>query len=463
MMNIEISSRIEEVIKYGSLYVAFAKNYISPTSVLEWLATKDVTTETLIAYIAVCSKIHPDNQYLADGCHFIAKKPIYCYIALEAQLNIEIMDDNIKSDNPIIAHLIESLEDIKTNSLLKQTLLLLIYGKGTSQFIKTNLQQCFAARNFSYVKNVTADEINGALLKSDWLQHVRYNTTLAKDIINRVKELSKVAPSYLSIVKDDYYKVAQKLYKEKKLFSLTQYELVIFNELFPSIVNPVFLTLDTLSSKIALLGNNIAGYLLGFPIQSFIPNDEQIITILSKLNKTTLQEHITMIKKYNPSSYMPVLPFEYKITHANTTDVIMEEIDNYLPFDIIAYIDGLYLYRFTRVEFKQIIESRKNPWTNDWLPESVLSTIKTRYEVANTLCLPECKTINELFDSLEDGDFIKAKEEEVEEEDVPQNNFNSFMRLMVNTFAITDNNMMNQNDDDSLPPLVNDEIMQEVD
>jgi hypothetical protein len=166
---------------------------------------------------------------------------------------------------------------------------------------------------------------------------------------------------------------------------------------------------DDLSYKIAVLGNDIAGYVLGFPIQSMIPNDAQIHSALSLLIQIGREKYIEQVQSKLRASYIPILPIpEEPPTFANSTDVLMEEIESYVPFDVIGYQDGIYMYRFSRAEFDRLAESKKNPWTNNWLPPTVLSTIRTRVEASTELKLPAACPMMELFDRVEQGTLFAS-------------------------------------------------------
>ena len=171
-----------------------------------------------------------------------------------------------------------------------------------------------------------------------------------------------------------------KLNKEKLLSGLTKEQLIQLDTYFPNIIDAKILNYSPLAYKISLLGNDIAGYVLGFPIQNMIPTEEQIHQCIALLTKLGVQEYIKYIKEYNKLTYTPISPLnlDEKIIYANEHDVITEDIDNYVSFDIVSYQIGPHMYRFSRAEFSQLAKSKENPWTNDGSPPPILSTIIAR-------------------------------------------------------------------------------------
>jgi hypothetical protein len=205
----------------------------------------------------------------------------------------------------------------------------------------------------------------------------------------------------------DYHNVAYKLNKEKCLAKLDIENLKLINTYFPGIIDKKVFEYTGLAYKISLLDNDIAGYILGFPIQNVIPSDSDIASALTLLTELGMEEYINKMSKFVRQTYLPFNFFNEKETNfSNETDVLCEDIDSYVSFDIVAYQTGNCIYRFTRAEFDKYIESKKNPYTNEWLPISVLSTIISRTKAAKDLGFPRCYTMMELFKRIEHGDLF---------------------------------------------------------
>lgn len=404
--------KIRESVDVGSVFLAMDANFFTPKALLQWLTTVPVNERRQVAYKAVCTKIPPNQQYLDDTFHFLTKKPEYTSIAVGFGLVVEIPDQNTDGAmNPVLAHVCEALISINSDANLRKLSALILAGQGSAAYLQANLATCCRARNFPHLRNLSGHEYNMALVAADWTAKFRYNEKLTSLIIHRVTELQKEAPIYYSgVAYKGYHKVAVKLNKDKLLTQLSRDELITFNTFFPNVIDQKVLGYSDLAYKIALLGNDVAGYVLGFPVQNHIPNEDQIHQAIQILTEQGADKYAEQIKQYVVSTYTPALPFEQKqrVTYSNDTDVIMEDIDNYAPFDIISYQTGSHMYRFTRSEFDKLSESKKNPWTNDWLPPTVLSTIRARTEAAKELGLPPARPLREMLTRIEDGTLFQS-------------------------------------------------------
>lgn len=159
--------------------------------------------------------------------------------------------------------------------------------------------------------------------------------------------------------------------------------------------------------KILNYGCDIAGYILGFPVHYHTPTDDQLHLALNRLNELKREEYAKTIVNYGKQLFSADIPFSVnKPIFSNTDDVIFENINNYSPFDIVSYRDGDYIYRFTRPEFDNLLKSKKNHWTNDWLPKAVLATILSRVSTAKELKLPESRPLIELLRRVEEDQLF---------------------------------------------------------
>ncbi|CAH6419697.1 Hypothetical protein HVR_LOCUS773 [uncultured virus] len=420
-------TKIKESVLIGSVFLALTDKIFTPQALLNWLTTIDFSDRTQIAYKAACLQIEPNSQYMEDGFHFLVKKPEYTSIAVGCGLNPDISDQKVdlstehnspaksslaglkaESSNPVLAHICDALAIFHNSREQQRLSSLILAGKGTPQYIKSKLVTCYRARNFPHLQ-ISANEINVGLVSADWTARFRYNEQLPRLIIRRVAELQAGAPIYYAeVAYKAYNAVALKLNKEKLLTHLTKDELATFDSFFPNIIDRRILTYTDLAYKIALLGNDVAGYVLGFPIQNVIPDESHIATAIDKLISVGVEKYADDNKVYLKTTYTPILPFPCGgVSYPNETDVLGENIDNYVPFDVIAYQTGGYLYRFSRAEFDKLAESKKNPWTNEWLPPTVLSTIEARAKAAKELGLPEARPLVEMLDRIESGTLFE--------------------------------------------------------
>lgn len=396
------NDKIKESVMVGSVFLALENKFFTHESLLKWLDGQPCESLTMVAYKAVCEKIHPDKHYLAEDVHFLGKNPEYLTIAI-----------GYKLDTAIFIRLFRDFEDlhriIYTDPKSTSRRHLILMGKIGPELCAETMDLCYLSRNFPLLRRVSVDTINASLVEADWISKFCYNEGLASKVLCRVTKLQTKAPIYyVNVAYREYHTVAVRLNKGKLLYKLTRDELATFNTFFPHVIDSRVLTYPDLAYKLAMLTSEVAGYFLGFPIQSMIPNDSQIHEALEILIAEGVEKYLQRIKQSARSVYMPVshLPTQ-TLTFINDQDVTCEDIDDYLPFDIVAYQSGQHIYRFTRVEFQQLSDSKKNHWNNELLPSSVLSVIRSRLVAARELRLPKAKTAAETFESIAHGDIFE--------------------------------------------------------
>ena len=407
-----IDTKISQAVNHGSVFLALQKNFFTHEKLLSWLVTEDVTPLTKIAYKAVCEKINPNNQYLDDDYHFLKKKPDYAPIAIGYGLNVNLIDmKNSSEDIPIILSITDVMDKYNKNSEDRKFCSLLLKGDGDKQYLKSKLILCYKSRVFPHL-NITANEINEALVSSDWFDKFRYNDKLAKFIIERILNLQILPIYYAEVVCKSYRDVIVKLNKDKLFTQLTQKELSIIDSFFPGIIDRRILKYDELSYKISVLSNDIAGYVLGFPIQNMIPNDEQIHIAINYLSSYGMDKYAKFIRDYVESTYLPTSPFHSnKHIYSNDEDVMLEDPNDYVPFDIVSYRSGDHIFRFTRPEFPQLSKSKKNPWTNEWLPPTILSTIISRSQASKELGLPPSRPLIDMLNCIKSDTLFHSNDD----------------------------------------------------
>jgi len=414
-----LEDKIKETVEIGSVFLALENNYFTHEELLKWLTTAEISGVTKVAYKAVCEKILPNNQYLDDGSHFLLKQKEYVIIAMYYGLDVYIFETTkIDCDVPLIISVCDILSPVsRTPEYLNNRKEDVTVVKGANKN-DDNLLLGYKAHEFNHISELTSEEINKNLVSADWLEKFRYNENLIKIIMKRLSYLHDNHINYYNFIYKFYQTVIKKLYKDKLITSISREELHSLDQLFPNIVDKRILSYDGLNYKLSLLGNDISAYVLGFPIQYMIPNEEQIHQLIKLLNEKGIEEYSKLICSYNGGFYKIKLPFgmDENINLANNEDTLMENIDNYVAFDIVAYQKGNYIYRFTRPEFERLLESKKNHWTNELLPVSLLSTIESRIKTVKELGLPPSRTLYEMLKYLEtDNLFVATKPEQKDE------------------------------------------------
>lgn len=444
----DLDKKISQAVYLGSPYLALDKGFFTAKELLEWLPKVPVDIYSKIAYKALCDKIPMNQQYLEDSYHILVKKPSYLLLNDVQTIDLDINDRKESPSIPLIYHITSEMNSLRNRPDV-EIYQLINYGRGHPDYLRDNLDLCCKVRQFPFIKNVTGHGYNIALVEADWIDKFRINETLIFLILSRMTQLKLKVPDYYNFVVKHYRNVAVKLYTDKLLYKLNKDNLLVFNEHFPKIIDNDILSFSDLAYNIYLQSNELAGYLLGFPIQSQIPSDKQIKEACSFLNTVGVDNYLSHIKAYIKSICQVKIPFSSENeVFSNDKDVLMEQVDDYSPFDIVSCRIGSYTYRFTRPEFKQILESKKNVWTNEWLSPSIICSINSRIETAKILGLPKSDTLKELLRKCEVDELFK--EEEEEQYDMPDLDPNQIERidnvatLIVNAmFGIVSNNSNN--------------------
>lgn len=407
---------IHQSVIIGSVYLAMQSSAFTEKQLLEWLSKYELVFElTQVAYKAVCQKIHPNDQYLSDGSHFLCKQPDYAPFAIKYGLNRYIPDKLNQSGEKrvVLEHITKSINDFMTKNDDGKLMKLIIDGEGYMTYVYDKLILCYLARNFPYVK-LKAEQINESLIDADWVEKFRYKDNLISNVLNRVKFLEKHAPLYYKIVAHQHYvKVVQKIQQDKLFSKLNKTDIQNIDKIFPGIIDSKVFEYNDLGLKLSLMSPELSGYLLGYPIQEIIPNELQIHMAIMKLMELGIEGYTKCIAEWVHNTYLVSIPFDSNIIkYANDENVIMDKIDIYSPFDIIVYQTGNYTYRFTRCEFDKICESKNNPWTNMELPISVVLGIQARSIAANKLKLPPSRPLQDMLERVEKGTLYKTDQEE---------------------------------------------------
>ena len=400
------TDKVRESVMVGSVVLALEKGLFTRKSLLKWLDRQPCTPLTMIAYRTVCMRISQNQHYFEDGVHFLARNPEYG-IAVMNGTNVDLPCNRMDNTCGSLRERINSF-NLMDREDLKAAAVLLLKCEASVEYITKNLGLYYLARFSPHPEGVSADKMNSALASADWTTEFNYNEELAEIILRRIDHLRANAPAYYAgVAHAEYRAVAVKLHRNNMLGKLTREQLVTFNTLFPNIIDTRILAYSDLSRQIALMGNDMAGYILGFPIHSMVPTDNQIVAALNTLDKDGTEKYMERIKRFNEQSHVSTNPFPLEMpSYANDQDLTLEDIDNYLPFDIVSYQSGSQLYRFTRVEFDQLISSKKNHWTNELLPPIILSTIAARNEKAESLALPGAAPMAEMFDKIHNGTLL---------------------------------------------------------
>lgn len=399
-----IEEKIRQAVEIGSVSLAIEDNFFTTPALFKWLVTAPNNDNTQIAYKYLCTVIHPNEQYMDDGQHLLRVTPHFSAVATLMGLDFDTPSQKNAKDDPIIARICDHLSSLSVED--KRRRVMIATGEGPIVYIRNNLGIYIRAHHFIYLRETTVDEYNKHLVNCDWTAKFRYVSSLPHLILKRIAHLQKEAPIYYAnVAYKAYYKVVKKLANEKLFIELSKDQLKLLDSFFPDVIDRRIFTYNDLGYRLSLMPNDIAGYILGFPIQTVIPDDVQIHQAIKFLMDKGIDGYVDYIKGYLKDIYKSSSPFSTLKSpeYSNDDDVLMEHINEYTPFDVVSYQAGSYIFRFTRPEFDKLLDTKKNPWTNEYIPLSILSEISAREAGASAMDLPPCHTLRELLERTESG------------------------------------------------------------
>lgn len=397
-----MEDKISQTIEFGSASVAIEKKLFTPIELLEWLAANDVTENSHLAYYCLCRYLHPNEHYLSDNRHIFIVRPQYHVHThvYDTEPTLRSIKDNESSE--LLSNLLENF----TYDLIEREILLLVMA--ITGMIGVEIDECVKiltkaskARMIASFREMSVNDHNFAFIQSDWIEYLILNDYVPVLVIKRIKCLKQNAPLYYELVKPRYLELFKTLFQKHLLGRLKINGLKYLDMEFQGILDKNILAHTTASRKLILMPTILAGYILGFPIQNIIPTETQIKEATALFEKLGSEQYSVNIREYIHETYINKSPFDNEeIVLSNDTDVLLEDIDLYSPFDIVSFQCGKYMYRFTRPEFEKIIQNEKNPWTNEDLPKSIINSIASRVKTAEQLAFPKSMTIKDLLDGL---------------------------------------------------------------
>lgn len=152
--------------------------------------------------------------------------------------------------------------------------------------------------------------------------------------------------------------------------------------------------LSKLAYKISLFNIPIQAYFLGLPIHLGLPSKSIIDSFLSELSTLGLEEYSKKM------GYEFVSYYGGKLIEYNTEDFYAEEISGYSSFDVISYIEGGFLYHFTRGSFDNISSTENNPYNRTPVTATLLNEINLRKAMATEYGFPDAGTIKNNLEKL---------------------------------------------------------------
>lgn len=374
--------KISQTINYGSPYHALKHKFILPSDLLEYLNVDKINFNRITAYHFLCDYIPPADQYLISKEHFLDKNPIYTHIATRFDPTVEV------------------------------------YKGELTGFVKNDIQNYISVMNSSEQKHlvhyyhklhrkcddgpVAADLVNGSLLLCDNIDICLRNPSLIKNILCRLTFLVEKAYIYYSqLAIKIYSKLVLELYEAGLFCICSKEEYKLLYEYLPGVLDENILNYNNLCYNISLMNVYEAGYYLGFPIHEFCPTLAQIKIAIEQLNILGIDNFCKKISETNTQQVDYIFSPGPQL-HNYKKNSFFEKIMGYTPFDIVTYREGDHIFSFTRDEFFFLVEKRKNPWTNNTLPVSLLYNMIGRFEMSKEYGFPRSKPLNVALNNLQE-------------------------------------------------------------
>lgn len=399
------------IIEKGNPYFAYSQSLINLKELINYLVTvkdKYHYLEVFPSITLILKNFGNDDLYI-NGHHLLGHyndDPLLKYYFLKGGADIPIHKNKTNSTTlkEQLINKTPSIEDlILADSLQEQDLIQYIYENTSldSELIKTVFlcnNSCCLQLNASQDQNIIQ-----MIIQTDNLSQLQ-NVVLSAEIINLIVDRLESLPSnkYKTCLVSQYFKIIFDDPKNIQLFDDDKVEQIL--SIFASHLGIQHL-LDDIKQipysycRFFFYPQSYQMYILGVNLLEVLPNEKQMIEIYKKFINLGVDDYIKYI--LDKSSLL-----EFEGTNINPHDTMMENPENYLPFDRIDYVDNQKIYRFTRTEFSMMVKTGINMWTNKKLPYHILYSMATRLAVAETLKLPPSAPLEELFERALVGELV---------------------------------------------------------
>lgn len=477
-MDTNISAKITQVVEHGSIYQSLIKGFISVDEILTWLANLPSTQHndnTFIAYRLACMYKSTKQHYVADAddaddvhavttkVHILSKlkNPEYGAIYIQSGGNMDTSiemnpnsideasedadDDNVieGSGAKVSNFLLPSLVKFQTDRTFANRIKVICNKEDVTRINADMIPLIIRARAtklFNLLSRVTPSSYNEQFLNTDYIDAIKIVDIPNRfvRIVNRCQYLAEHAPLYWEHVAKDLYKdTVTALINDKNLGDFTRDDTLKFHRLIPGFFPTGFENYTELAYKIMFLDRATQLYVLGFPLHMGSATDQQVSSALSYLSQHGKDKYTLDITQYFKSTEATSIPPCFNITTTirnaldgsnNPIDVLEENVFSYNPFDRITFVNGNNLFYLIRVEYENMIKTKKNQYTQELLPNWIVLEMSKRMEIAETLGLPPPGTILELLTRLENGKLYESPFPKSAE---PANNDNPLLQMMM--------------------------------
>lgn len=401
--------KVEQVLKYGSIYQSFIQEFIDPNDVLLYLLDQEVTIRTMVAYYFVCKfsetqVLKSDDPEINDR-HFMELNQSIQYIAIytiydysdSVPMNVNLLIERKKSSmwnmmmNPQFSRQIYNICGKNVNDdITAEDISLAVLSRNMEVLLKNDIT----------IQNWVSDDMVSMIDPEDVLDNFNL-------ILTRIKFLQEFAPLYWDDVAQPSYSKLMDKSNITPESPISWKDLQSLQSFFPSVTFDIG---SELRFNIGKLSTIVQAYILGFPIHLYIPTTEQIQQTLNSLDELGVKEYAKTVydrnRKWLEGDIYPGHPAPAIV---NEQDVLGNSVFKYSPFDIVKYYDDSRIYLFSRQEFDNLVKTRKNHWTNNELHGLTTLSLKTRSLMAYHGRLPKSQTLSKLLRMAEKGDLCQVE------------------------------------------------------
>lgn len=418
---------MEEYINRYQIYFALKYNLISEEEFLEKLIISSIGEDFLVAYrhylLLYQERKAEPRQILSNGKYFFEEADEK-YLLIYALMGFSLHHPKFPGDK-LAQVTIKYFED-KNFMRFIDIIIKAVDDNGSYE----DVQWAIAARQYN---------INKRPYPFYELVHCNAIPQLAKlitapiserfyhELVDHCTELYHHQSNLWFYLRREFITLIRKFYDN----NLIPYSSRLFTrllKLLPELFPPEYInTFTPLAWKIYHLPLHRAGYYLGYPSITAIKSRDEIIPTLGKLSKLGVVDYCEKFKEENKKYQESLINLNTAWTifgskrnsFVNERDTLYEDVFSYSPNDLIIYSDnhGKY-FLFSLPELPNIVNKRKNHWTNLDLPGFFIEATKAVLKERQKLYLPSSKILLDLLRDLEKEDKSEEDEEEDEDEDL---------------------------------------------
>lgn len=413
---------IDYVISSGSIYEALTHSALTTTEVLSALvAVPERTTDHLIAYRNLC--LYGGSQYL-NGTHFLVQAPYpeYCYIYYLSGLPITTTKtpDSTETITSLLMYGVARISHSEWGNIIHQ----IADQIELSAYQQVNPKICLRSRATKYIDKF---ELTTGLYQSHYfgLWPARPQLYWKEDLVRFIAKTKKHDEYWTMVGRPLVEQVIN--HPQVPISLLLRIEDPRVEHYLPALKRLV--KLDDESRKYYL--NDYHGVIL---------NDRVFDRVLKYIQTAGVEAYLEAMKSRTRAQLSDGYPdfFEVKSQLLNETDSYGVEVYDYAEHDLAYVMNpvGDY-YVFTRPEWKQLMESEKNPYTNEKFTADQLREIRANIESGRK---GECKPLSVMWEELAMGQVeVEAGKEEarqVIEPDIDLNNlFTNHVLSLINFYG----------------------------